>query len=159
MAPRLIADQIPELLPMNRAPGFHVSKVINHLCVKNGKFDPERGRPGQIQFEMGNAMEEAIADALAKRYALSHPGRYIHGVELERDNITGNADLLDTEDFVVEECKLTKMSIRKLDTDGIESSYFWHYWVQLKAYAYMIGASTGRLHIVFVNGKIGRAHV
>lgn len=153
MAPRLIADQIPELLPMDRAPGYHVSVVINHICVKTGKFDGDRGRPGQIQFEMGNAMELAIATALARRYADSHPGRYIHGVSVERDNITGNLDLLDTNDFAVEECKLTKMSIKKVTEYGIESSYFWHYWVQLKAYCYMIGAHTGRLHIVFVNGN------
>lgn len=148
MAPRLIATDIRELLPMRRAPGNHVSTIIDNLCIKLGKWE-DNGPPLQIQYEVGNAMEDAIADALAKRFARDDPGRYIHGFEVEKDGITGNIDLLDTVDFVVEDVKLTKRSIR----NDIESEKFWHNWVQVKSYCHMIECNTGRLHVVFVNGN------
>lgn len=153
MAPRLIADNIAELLPMHRAPGDHVSTIVNRICVKLGKFDEDRERPAQIQFEVGNTFEDFMADRLAARFARDNPSRYIHGLELGRDDITGNVDLFDTEDFVIEECKFTKMSIRHSYDNGIEGDKFWHYWVQIKAYCWMIGCNTGRLHICFVNGN------
>jgi len=150
MAPRLVAKDIRELLPMRRAPGNHVSHIINQLCVRLGKFEERGDGPvSQIQFEMGSAAEQAIADGLIKRYSMNDMQRYIHGVELERDGITGNCDLFDSLDFVVEEVKLTKISIR----NEIDGDRFWHYWQQLKNYCYMIGALTGRLHIIFVNGN------
>ena len=149
MAPRLIADDIRELLPMRRAPGSHVSEIINRLCVSLGKWEDSDDGPAQIQLEMGNCMEDAIADALANRYAKDDPGRYIHGFEVEKDGISGNIDLLDTVDFAVEDVKLTKRSIRH----EIDSEKFWHNWVQIKSYCHMIGASIGRLHVVFVNGN------
>lgn len=151
MAPRLIANDIRELLPMKRSPGEHVSEIINRLCVALGKWEEsvEGQGPPQIQLEVGNCMEDAIADALAARHARDDPGRYIHGLEVEKDGISGNIDLLDTRDFVVEEVKLTKRSIRH----DIESEKFWHNWVQVKSYCHMIGSHTGRLHVVFVNGN------
>ena len=151
MAPRLIATDIRELLPMRRAPGHHVSTIIDRLCVHLGKWDPrEEGTgPRQIQLEVGNCVEDAIADALAGRYARDDPGRYIHGLELEKDGITGNCDLFDTKDFVVEEVKCTKLSLNH----DIEGDKFWHFWTRLKAYCYMANTPTGRLHIVHVMGN------
>lgn len=149
MAPRLIADSIRELLPMKRSPGNHVSEIINRLCVKLGKWEDDGSRPAQIQLEMGNCMEDALGRALAERFHRDQPGRYIHGFELEKDRITGNADLIDTVDFVVEECKLTKRSIRH----DIEDDKFVHNWWQLQAYCHMLGTNTGRLHLTFVNGN------
>lgn len=136
---------------MKRSPGNHVSEIINRLCVKLGKWEesePGDG-PSQIMLETGNALEDAIAQALANRYRLDNPGRYIHGFEVEKDGIFGNIDLLDTVEFVVEDVKLTKRSIRH-DIDGEK---FWHNWKQIQTYCYMLGATTGRLHVVFVNGN------
>lgn len=155
MAPKLIATDIRELLPMRRAPGHHVSTIINRIAVLNGRFDPKQpgDRPPQFQLEAGSSFEEAIATGLAKRYALDNPGRYVHGLELELDGVTGNLDLLDVVDCAVEEVKLTKSSIKHIAGNGIESDYFWHYWAQLKSYAHMLGVDTGRLHVGFVNGN------
>lgn len=136
---------------MHRSPGHHVSEIINRICVRLGKFEERdsSSRPPQIQLEVGNVMESVIAKGLAERFALDQPDRYIHGLELERDGVTGNLDLLDTVDFAVEECKCTKYSIRH----DVEGEKFWHYWRQLQSYCYMIGSNIGRLHVVFINGN------
>ena len=136
---------------MKRSVGNHVSEIINRLCVSLGKWEAREDGvgPAQIQLETGNAIEDAIADALAKRYAKDDPGRYIHGFEMEVDGIFGTIDLLDTVDFVVEDVKLTKRSIRH----DISGEKFWHNWKQIQAYCHMLGATTGRLHVVFVNGN------
>lgn len=152
MAPRLIADNIMELLPMKRSPGNHVSEIINRLAISQAIFADSGTFPPQVQLEMGNAAELAIADAFAKRYSLSHPGRYLHGFEVEKDGIFGNIDLLDTVDFAVEDVKLTKKSLRH----PIESKKYWHNWAQVKTYCHMIGSHIGRLHIVFVNGNYSK---
>ena len=149
MAPRLIATDIRELLPMRRAPGNHVSEILNRICVGLGKWSDTGPPHSQIQLETGTALEDAIAQALADRYARDDPGRYIHGLEVEKDGITGNIDLFDTVDFAVEDVKLTKRSIRH----DIEGDKFWHNWEQIKTYCYMIGVNIGRLHVVFVNGN------
>lgn len=149
MPPVLIASDIADLLPMHREPGNHVSEIINRLSVKLGAWADTGDRPAQIQFEMGNAAELMIAEALAKRYARNYPERYVHGLALEKDGIHGNLDLLDTVDFAVEDVKLTKKSIKH----EIEGEKYWHNWVQVMAYCYMIGSNIGRLHLVFVNGN------
>lgn len=150
MPPVLIADKIEELLPMHRMPGNHVSHIINRLAVRLGTWkENDDDTPSQIQFEMGNSVEDVVADSLARRYAKHHPDRYIHGLALERDGIHGNLDLLDTIDGAVEDVKLTKKSLRH----DIEGGKFWHNWVQIMAYCYMVGVNIGRLHVVFVNGN------
>lgn len=149
MPPILIASDIRELLPMKRTPGNHVSEIINRLSVKLGLWEPRDDAPAQIMFELGNAVEDLIAKSLADRFARDNPGRYVHGLEMEKDGLYGTLDLLDCVDFAVEDIKLTKKSIRH----GIESEKYWHNWVQVMAYCYMIGADIGRLHIVYVNGN------
>ena len=149
MAPRLIADDIRELLPMVRRPGHHVSTIVNRMCVANGKYSADRGKPRQIMFEAGNVFEDLMAAHLAARFAKDDPERYIHGMQVERDGITGNLDLFDTHDFAVEECKFTKLSCRH----DIAGEKFWQYWAQLKSYCHMLDSPTGRLHICHVMGN------
>lgn len=133
-----------------------MSEIINRICVGLGKFDKredgDKG-PAQIQLEIGNCMEGAIARGLAERFALDNPDRYVHGLEVEKDGITGNIDLFDTVDNAVEECKITKYSLNRLNREGIEGETFWHYWRQVMSYCHMVGSDTGRLHIVFINGN------
>lgn len=136
---------------MQRAPGNHVSDVIRRLCVRAGKWeerDPD-DLPAQIMFEAGNSFEDALADALMRRFARDNPDRYIHGLSVERDGVHGNIDLFDTLDFVVEEGKFTKLSLRH----DIAGEKFIQYWWQVKSYCHMIGSPTGRLHICHVMGN------
>jgi len=94
---------------------------------------------------LGSALEHAIAYFYFKRF----PGRYLHQPgEYTVDYIHGNPDLIDCEFPAVEEIKLTWASA----THDILSDQYWHYWVQVKTYCYMVGLNTGRLHIVNITG-------
>lgn len=148
---RLIREGVPNLLPMtNRSPGKHVSHIIHSLCVNLGHYVPDDA-PNTVRFELGNALEHAVID----RYTLDDPDRYIRPGEFEVDGVHGTPDLLDLYDEAVEECKLTWLSTKH----EVDSQKFWHYWVQLRAYCYMVGLtmgdgwSIGRLHVCFVNGN------
>lgn len=143
----LVRDGMPDLLPMQgRSPGIHISQIIRYLCIRLGHFE-DRGEEAwnQAQLELGNAFEHAIVE----RYALNDPDRYVRPGELERDKLFGSPDLLDIIEETVDELKCTWMSSMKHDVEGEK---FWRYWVQIKAYCYMMGWSVGRLHVLFVNG-------
>ena len=151
MEPRLIARGIPELFPMVRTgdPRSHVSYVIRDLCTNLGHYEATDGpNPNPSLMELGSTFEDVVAEGLANRFARSNPDKFVRPGELERDGLIGTPDLMDFDDWAMIEVKLTKMSARH----GIESDKFWKYWVQLKAYCHMIGCSTGRLHIGFING-------
>lgn len=144
---RQIRDGIPDLVPMtDRSPGMHVSTIIHHLCVQRGDYK-ERDSNSELpmsRLQLGCALETAIAD----RYALTYPGRYIRPGELCKDGLFGTPDLFDCQDSAVEEVKLTWMS-SNLDWHGDK---IWKYTVQVMAYCHMMDVSLGRLHIAFVNG-------
>lgn len=154
MAPRLIATGIPELVPMVRTgdPRRHVSYIIRKLCIALGHFEDNGGPPSISLMELGSAFEDAVATSLAARYVKSQPDRFVQPGPIEVDGLIGNMDLYDTVDNAVIEVKLTKISAR----NDIESIKFWKYWVQLKAYCWMVGTDLGRLHIGHINGDYSR---
>lgn len=158
---RLISTDLPALLPQtDRAPGLHVSTIINSICVGLGHYAPSENRPTR-KMELGCVWEHAWAH----RLMLDDPGRYYRewddahgywkcGMAVERDNIHGNLDLLDLHDWAVEDCKATWMSTKH----GPDSTKVWKWWVQVMAYCWMLGAVTGtparvgRLRVAFVMG-------
>ncbi len=149
---RLAATGIPDLIPMARSgdPSRHVSAVIRYLCLKLGHFDDDGGvitPEQQTRMELGSTFEDAMIAALAARYVSSN-NRYVQPGELFLDGMIGTPDLLDVDDYAIEEIKLTWLSSRH-ETD---SKKLWKYWVQLKAYCHMIETRLGRLHVCYVNG-------
>lgn len=153
---RLIETGISDLIPQGRSGDerYHISVIIRKLCLALGHY--EDGGPVdetvQTRFEIGNAFELAVINALAERHALAYPDRYIRPGQIELDGLMGNPDLVDTIDWAVHEMKLTWLSSRN-DPEGIK---FWKYWVQLKAYCHMWGTDLGRLHVAFVNGDYAK---
>lgn len=146
MPPRLISDRMLDLFPMERTPGLHVSSAIYAVMES---LHPERfgsGPPDQVRMNLGNAFENAIADALARK----EPDRYLRPGEISLEDHTGTPDLWDTIDWATVEIKLTWASSRR--AEDIEDPWFWRYWAQLKSYVHMAGQTTGRLIICFING-------
>ncbi len=142
---KLVRSDMPNLIPMtHRAPGMHVSTIINDLCVRMGHYDPKAFENNQARLELGNALEHAIAE----RFELDDPSRYVRVGELWLDGISGNPDLIEPRRRTDHEIKLTFMSSRW----GPGSKKFWKYETQLKAYLHMLGWTSGRLHVCFVNG-------
>lgn len=153
--PRLVATGLPDLKPMVRAEGAHVSSVIRKLCIGLGHFedDAEGEGPDQTRLELGSAFE----DALIHRYNEAFPGRYVRLPELSYDGMFGNADLFDIDDWCIVEIKCTWMSANHHPS----SKKFWKYWVQGKAYAKMaasIGCETTKVRVVVghLNGTYNR---
>lgn len=146
---QLISQIIPDLFRMEgRSEGMHVSHIINDLCVQMKYHSPrEEGEfPDHVKVRMslGNALETAII----RRYTEDEPGRWVQPGEMSCDGIFGTPDLLDVDEFVVHELKLTWM---KWNGD-IHSKKYWKYWVQLKSYCWMMETLRGDLQVGFVNG-------
>lgn len=143
---RLLSNTMPELLPMtDRSPGIHVSDVIRDLCLQLGHFKVKDGNVLDPAWaELGSALEYAIV----QRFDLEYPGRYVQPGELERDGLYGTPDLVNVDDWSIEEIKLAWMS----SNHAPDSDKFWRYWVQVKAYCWMIESEIGRLHVCHVNG-------
>lgn len=144
---RELPDGIPDLLPMQgRSPGTHVSDIIRYLCIKLRHFDDEGdAEPPITRWQFGAALERAIGNRFAEHF----PDRYVGVGELELDGLHGTPDLVDLQDWAVEEIKLTWMSSRH----ETNSKKFWKYWVQLKSYCWMLETGLGRLSVGFVNGN------
>lgn len=152
---RLVREGFPELLSQNRAPGRHLSDVTRSLCIGLGDFDDDREAPKNLM-NLGLTMEWGLCQQLMLQY----PGRYARfwdaqnecwksGIEVERDGISGNLDLLNVEErpyWAVEDVKMTRKS-RRHDQD---SPKWREAWMRLKGYAWMTGARVGRLWIAYL---------
>ena len=148
--PDIVREGIEWLKPQTwRPPGLHVSGIIHDLCLRMGHY-ADSGGPTQWTTAMRTRMELGCTfeDTLALRYQERYPDRYVGVGCLECDDIFGTPDLLDVEDYAIEEIKLTWLSSRH----EVDSEKFWKYWVQLKAYCWMAKARVGRLHVCNING-------
>lgn len=149
MPPRLLTDKMVELFPQHgRSPGKHVSTAI-HKVMRSLYPDRFGGDEpmNQTRLNLGNALEHAIIEALAR----DHPDRYARPGQLEFEDVFGTPDLWDINEWCCVEVKLTWASSSR--AEDIEDPWFWRYWAQLKSYAHMAGQTKGRLIIVFVNGN------
>lgn len=152
------ADQIARLEQPERSAGCHVSDVIRyleHTVTKKGTRPPreemtkaERSRMGKYA-SLGWAWERIVRHALNEVWSPDAAGhdRYLSPGELEHDGLLGTPDWFDTEDLVLEEFKCTWRSSRR----PIESDY-WGWFVQIKAYCYMLSITEARLRVFYVNG-------
>lgn len=148
----LIHEGMPDLLPMmGRSPGMHVSDIIYNIAVRLGYLKGPADDSGDDEAFVPNAhmgLGSALEHAIIHRFALDEPGRYLQIGELERDGLFGTPDLVDLEDWILIEIKLTWMSSRH-DPD---SQKFWRYWVQVMAYCIMLETNVARLHVCHVMG-------
>jgi hypothetical protein len=147
ITPRAVTVADLALVPSPpRTEGTHVSTLIKALCEA---LEPERfsGEMDYTRFEVGYAVERAIERAWAERHiTVIRPG------EFTVNGITGSPDGVSFEDdgtIVIEEIKCTWMSSRGCPEDR----KFWHWIVQMKAYAHLLGTDRARLHVLFVNGN------
>lgn len=149
---KLKRTNFPELFPIGkRTEGKHISVAIHKIMVSIYPERFDRDTPislGRANF--GNAVERMIIEGLKE----IDPNRYARPREVELEDWYGTPDLLDTVDHAVVEVKLTWASMRR--ADDIEGEWFWRYWVQGAAYAYMLGLKKVRLYVCFINGNYSR---
>lgn len=161
----LIREGFPPLLPSTRAPGRHLSDVTRSLCAGLGDFDPDAEPPMQLM-QLGLTFEAGLTTQLLHHY----PGRYFRtwdaqwerwtsGLQVERDGITGNIDLLNIGEepgvWAVEDAKWTRKSRKHphdiaSPTGAIQWGPKWREaWMRVGGYCWMVGARVGRLWIAY----------
>lgn len=138
-----------------RSGGLHLSQIIQDILVT---MDPETYTNGNdnskwMNFMMGLTLERALEMAWLDRELISgyRPGLIRPG-EITKDGIIGTPDAYDFINMEPEEVKCTKKSCRQPITDAKFAHYLW----QLKAYAYMLGCSSGTLWVLHINGNYSR---
>lgn len=162
----LIRTGFPGLLPQDRVPGRHLSDVTRSMCAALGDYDHvdlDASPPTQLM-QLGLTMEHGLAHQLAHHY----PGRYLrawdarfdcwkYGLQVERDGIVGNLDLLNVGEepgvMIVEDPKMTRKSSRHSHdevTGGgqvVWSPKWRESWMRVAGYCWMVGARVGRLWV------------
>lgn len=157
-----LPDQYTARTPDDKAKGVHhVSRLLHTICEKMwphrfGKGNGER--PSNLRILIGMLFESLLTAAFKSQISqdLNGDARFMRLGEVKRKvkwkgrqlTVVGTPDALDTEDWMIEEWKATWMSCRQPITDP----KFWHYWVQVMAYCYMVGTTRARLRVLFVNG-------
>lgn len=133
-----------------RTPGLHQSKILHKVLElwDKDRFGPKEGEPAYANFMMGLIFEQALENAWVDRERMVRP-ELIRPGEIVKDGIIVTPDGYDIEHGRPEEYKFTKMSCRQPITDR----KFWHYWIQLKAQAYVTGSNEGVLWLCHVNGN------
>lgn len=162
----LVREGFPPLVPQDRAPGRHLSDVTRSLCAGLGDFDLDADPPWQLM-QLGLTMEWGLTNQLAVHY----PGRYLRtwdtryeywrtGLQVERDGITGNIDLLNVGQepgvWAVEDVKMTRKSREHAHDDiSAQGAVSWgakwrEAWMRVAGYCWMVGARVGRLWIAHI---------
>jgi len=138
---------IPDLVPMERTVGPHVSEAIRKMSIRRGDYKDE-GEAGFLKPIVRNRMElgNAFEHGLVERFAES--GQYEKGREIELDGIYGTPDLISQVDEIVPDIKVTWMGAKR----DIHDPKLLKYKEQVMAYAHMLGYRRARLKIVYVNG-------
>jgi len=140
--PTVIRTEIPDLLPMYRKPGLHVSDIIQYLCITRGMLKESSSPPNMTRLKLGSAWEWAIKSM----YRADSRYNYVE-MPFTKDKIHGNPDFVNL-DVSVDEFKCTWLSSSK----GWDDDVFWKFIVQDMAYCYALDYYTGQLHVCHVNG-------
>jgi hypothetical protein len=153
-------------VPHVRSGGLHLSDIYKSICVEmdRKRFDPDKPMD-LIRVETGSAFEQILELGLSAR----HPGLLRPG-EVECDGIIGSPDGIDItpSPWRLTEYKATWMSSRGgIGTieNGLFTPHrkFWHWFVQMKGYLYMLnqaypglGMVEAQLIVFFVNGDYSK---
>ena len=140
----------------HRPSGVHYSDLVNDYVdqLYPRKFPEIPDKQRVSLYELGDVIEELIADELRKRSGFEKPKPVrFKGVWFSPDGYS-------TASRTVDEVKSTRLSsgkiLRRPDglIDGIEDSpKLLKYILQLKGYMFVKDAKRGRLHVVFLNGN------
>ena len=85
----LESDTIPELCPMVRSEGIHVSQCLTRICVRLNHFVPSLDRD-LARMELGSCWEEGLKSRLYREW----PNRFYDIGEIEHSGIFGTPDVV-----------------------------------------------------------------
>lgn len=132
----------PEQL-QERTGGVHVSGIVKRLSLATG------GKQGDFTGDQLNSF--AVLGRLWETqlsHALFPEPRYLRPGEIECDGVIGSPDCVDTQDWTLQEFKVTWVSLGDFEGKPKFRDYLW----QIKSYCYMLGMLRARLIVLFVCG-------
>ena len=158
--------------PHERTRGLHLSDIYKSICVEmdRKRFDPDKPMD-MVRIETGTAFEQVLEIGLVAR----HPGLVRPG-EVACDGIIGSPDgllLVELAEILwrLLEYKATWMSSREgmgtinpVTGEFVPHRKFWHWFVQIKGYLYMLnrvfgfGMTQVQLVVLFVNGDYSKGN-
>lgn len=119
---------------------LHLSDIYtdleNTLFPKTTNADMTNPLWAEVGFLWEALLSRVLADHCSDR-----PG------EIELDGVVGSPDGYDPSTGIVDEYKLTWKSIRNAHPENV-----WKWMVQTKGYCKMLGSTTVRFHVFYVNG-------
>jgi hypothetical protein len=167
---------LPRTARPYRDPGIHVSAIIKDLCVAldperfgDNKTERQQAADGRDEFYedleenpkiwLGQAVDQYLTACRSRSGSLA-----FRPLAVKHQGVWASTDLIvltdepprprlpgDSDDLLVEEFKLTWMSVRS----GIEDRKFVHWFWQIKWYAWVLETVRARLRVYFVNGDYG----
>jgi len=156
-----IVERLIELDPLvlsgrrgDRSTGkVHISEIlrwVDNRVIHRGQRKPYEDLSPNERKRMGNYVSVGYAweDLLAQSLAPVFGGEYVRTGEIELDGIVGTPDGLELTGLAIDETKATwRSSRRSIETD------FWSWFVQVKAYCWMMKLNRVSLRVFFVNGN------
>jgi len=127
-----------------RSEGLHLGSVLDR--IQDLLYPVENKWKGDMAMGIGFLWERILTWVMLK--ALYESGKLLRPGELHVDGIYMNPDGYAPDDHVLCEYKATWKST----SHPIDSSKYWRYWMQIKAYCYAIRATKARLYVLHVMG-------
>lgn len=139
----LIRGSMPITGNGERSPSLHLTQIIHSLAQSIGvQEDSASEEQLQAYASVGFIWEKVVENGMALACESS---RYVRPGEVMLDGIIGSPDLLDLEQSLVIDTKVTFKSSTKLS--DLQRNHFKWIW-QLKSYCLMVGWPTAELWIL-----------
>lgn len=143
----LIRGSMPITGDGTRSPGLHLMQIVGSLAQSIGvQEDSASEEQLNAYASVGFIWEKVVEHGMA---LACESQRYVRPDEVELDGIIGSPDLLDLQESVVIDTKVTFKSSAKLS--DLQRNY-WKWCVQLKGYAHMIDWNIAELWILPICG-------
>lgn len=143
----LIRGSMPITGNGERSPGLHLTQIIYSLAQCIG-VQEDSATPEQLEAyaSVGFIWERVVENGMA---IACESSRYVRPGEVTLDGIIGSPDLLDLEQSVVIDTKVTFKSSAKLA--DLQRNH-WKWLCQLKGYCHIIGWTTAELWVLPICG-------
>lgn len=130
-----------------RAPGLHISDVVNDLAVVAGKLQPTSPIDAEATYRisMGFVWEDMVGDYLASLHNDPSSRYRILQHKVILDGLHGTIDALNLQAWEVEEYKATWRGEEKAISGG------WRWYAQIQAYCLAVNTCVAKLRVLHLN--------
>jgi hypothetical protein len=134
-----------------RSTGLHLGQIISAIdkSIHGKRYPDTDNQTRQGYFSMGFMWERFLSEVFRDTAVKKSDGVLVRPGELYLSGIAMSPDAIDLSDYALEEYKATYVSSsHEID----DTSYFWHWHVQMKCYCKALATLTARLRVWFIVG-------